>query len=43
MEYLSGDEIEHPLMPHSFSIDLMGLLDWVREEAGILYPAYDRA
>ena len=42
MEYLSKDVIEHPLMPHSFSVDLMELLDRVRKEAGIFYPTYDR-
>ncbi len=42
MEYLFKDDIEHPLMPHSFSVDLMDLLDQVRKEAGIFYPTYDR-
>lgn len=42
MEYLSKDVIEHPLMPHAFSLDLIALLDRVREEAGVFYPTYDR-
>jgi len=42
MEYLSKNVVEHPLMSHAFSLDLMELLDQVRNEAGIFYPAYDR-
>ena len=41
MEYLDKGVIEHPLMPHDFSLQLIQLLDKVRAEAGIVYPEYD--
>ena len=32
---------ESPLLPLDFSLDLMQLLDAIRREAGIIYPAFD--
>ena len=37
MECLERDWIDSPLMPHSFSLQLMEVLDAIREEAGVRY------
>lgn len=33
-----GGQTESPVMPHSFSLELMDLLDGIRRETGIMYP-----
>ena len=41
MECLDKDLIESPILPHSFSLDLMEIMDAVRKEENILYPDHD--
>jgi len=41
MEDLSKGHIENALMSHDFSLDLIELLDQIRQEAGIFYPQHD--
>lgn len=41
MECLDTGKLESPLMPHSFSVDLMETMDRVRKDAGIIFPLHD--
>jgi predicted dehydrogenase len=41
MDCLDAGKIESDLMPQSFSADLMEILDWVRKDAGIVFPTHD--
>ncbi|MEM9819781.1 MAG: Gfo/Idh/MocA family oxidoreductase [Bacteroidota bacterium] len=41
MEDLSKGKKENGLMNHDFSLDLIELLDKIRQEAGIFYPQHD--
>lgn len=41
MECLDNNLIESPVLPHSFSLDLMKIMDSVRQEAGIVFPNHD--
>ncbi len=41
MECLDNDLIESPVLPLSFSLDLMEILDAVRKDAGIIFPNHD--
>lgn len=41
MECLDKNLIESPILPLSTSIDLMGILDSIRQEAGIVFPKHD--
>lgn len=41
MECLDNKLIESSVLPHSFSLDLMEILDAVRKDAGIVYPNHD--
>jgi predicted dehydrogenase len=43
MECLDAGRKESPLLPLSFSADLMEVLDRVREDAGIVIPGHDTA
>ncbi|MBL7817472.1 MAG: Gfo/Idh/MocA family oxidoreductase [Saprospiraceae bacterium] len=38
---LKTNELESPIMSHQFSLDLIGLLDAVRAEIGLVYPNHD--
>lgn len=42
MECLDAGLTESPLMPLSFSLDLMDTMDRVRKDAGIVFPTHDR-
>ena len=41
MECLDKGLTESPVLPLSFSLDLMGVMDAVRKEAGIVFPGHD--
>lgn len=41
MECLDAGKTESDLMPLSFSADLMEIMDWVRKDAGIVFPGHD--
>jgi predicted dehydrogenase len=41
MDCLDAGKIESDLMSHSISADLMGIMDWVRKDAGIVFPEHD--
>ena len=41
MECLDKDLIESPILPHSFSLDLMEIMDAVRKGENIVYPDHD--
>ncbi|MEN8124458.1 MAG: Gfo/Idh/MocA family oxidoreductase [Bacteroidota bacterium] len=41
MDCLDKNLIESPILPHSFSLDLIEILDAVRYEAGIVFPNHD--
>jgi len=41
MECLDAGKAESDLMPLSFSADMMEILDWVRKDAGIIFPDHD--
>jgi len=41
MECLDAGKIESPVLPLSFSLDLMKLMDEVRKDAGIVFPGRD--
>lgn len=41
MECLDKHLIESPVLPLSSSVDLMGILDAIRQEAGIVFPNHD--
>ncbi len=41
MECLDNNLIESPILPNSFSLDLMEILDTVRKEANIIFPNHD--
>ncbi len=41
MECLDAGKIESEWMPLSFSSDLMEIMDWVRKDAGIVFPNHD--
>lgn len=41
MRCLDEGLTESPVVPLSFSRDLMGTLDWIRKDAGIVYPGRD--
>lgn len=41
MRCLKAGKIESDLVPHQFSIDLMALMDEIREQIGLLYPRHD--
>ncbi len=41
MECLDAGKTESDLMPLSFSADMMGIMDWVRKDAGIVFPGHD--
>ncbi len=41
MECLDNNLVESPLLPHSFSLDLIEILDRVRNEIGLVYPNHD--
>jgi predicted dehydrogenase len=41
MECLDSGKIESDLMPLSFSAGLMEIMDWVRKDAGIVFPTHD--
>lgn len=41
MECLDDGKAESEWMPLSFSSDLMEILDWVRKDAGIIFPKHD--
>lgn len=41
MECLDAGKTESDLLPLSHSADLMEILDWVRKDAGIVFPKHD--
>jgi predicted dehydrogenase len=41
MRCLDNDLTESPVVPHSFSRDLMATLDMIRHSAGIVFPGHD--
>jgi predicted dehydrogenase len=41
MECLDKNLIESPILTHQLSLDLMGILDAVRKDAGIIFPNHD--
>ncbi|MEM6316667.1 MAG: Gfo/Idh/MocA family oxidoreductase [Bacteroidota bacterium] len=41
MKCLKAGAIESNLVPHQFSLDLMGLLDEIRRQIGLVYPKHD--
>ena len=41
MECLDKNLIESPILPLSFSLDLMEIMDAVRKEANIVFPNHD--
>lgn len=41
MDCLDAGKTESELMPFSFSLDLMDIMDQVRREAGIVFPGHD--
>ena len=41
MECLDQGKVESPILPLSFSLDMMRLMDQVREDAGIVFPGRD--
>ena len=41
MDCLDAGKIESDIIPLSFSADLMEILDWVRKDAGIVFPTHD--
>lgn len=41
MECLDAGKTESEWMPLSFSSDLMEIMDWVRKDAGIVFPKHD--
>ena len=41
MECLDKKLIESPVLPFSTSLELMKILDWVRKDAGIVFPNHD--
>lgn len=41
MECLDAGKTESDLMPLRFSADLMEIMDWVRTDAGIVFPTHD--
>ena len=41
MECLDAGKTESNLMSLSFSADLMEIMDWVRQDAGIIFPGHD--
>jgi len=41
MECLDAGKTESEWMPLSFSSDLMKIMDWVRKDAGIVFPKHD--
>ncbi len=41
MECLDAGKTESDLLPLSLSADLMEILDWVRKDAGIVFPKHD--
>ena len=41
MECLDNNLIESPILPNSFSLDLMEILDAVRKETNIIFPKHD--
>ncbi len=41
MECLDAGKTESEWMPLSFSSDLMEIMDWVRKDAGIIFPKHD--
>jgi hypothetical protein len=41
MECLDAEKKESEWMPFSLSTDLMGIMDWVRKDAGIDFPKHD--
>lgn len=41
MECLDAGLAESPMMPLSLSLDLMEIMDWVRKDAGIIFPGHD--
>ena len=41
MDCLDKHLIESPILPLSTSVDLMGILDAIRQEAGIVFPNHD--
>lgn len=42
MNCLDAGKTESDWMPLSFSADLMEIMDWVRKDAGIVFPKHDR-
>ncbi len=41
MECLDKQLIESPILPHSFSLQLMKILDEIRDKIGVVYPNHD--
>ena len=41
MECMDAGKTESDLMPLSFSADMMEIMDWVRKDAGIIFPGHD--
>jgi predicted dehydrogenase len=41
MDCLDAEMTESPIMPLSLSLDLMEIMDWVRKDAGIVFPGHD--
>lgn len=41
MDCLDAGKTESDLMPLRFSADLMEIMDWVRKDAGIVFPSHD--
>lgn len=41
MECLDAGLTESPMMPLSLSLELMQIMDWVRKDAGIVFPGHD--
>lgn len=41
MECLDAGKTESDMMPWAFSADLMEIMDWVRKDAGIVFPDHD--
>jgi hypothetical protein len=41
MECLDAGMTESNMMPLSLSLELMEIMDWVRRDAGIVFPGHD--
>ena len=41
MRCIQAGKLESDLVPHQFSLDLMELLDGIRQQIGLIYPRHD--